>query len=111
MLDLINILATETINCGDFNLPKVIVDLLGSAVNLIQIGIPILLVILGMLDLGKAVSSQKEDEIKKAQSMLIKRLIYGILVFLVVAIVGFVLSIIESEASSAISCLEAIFGK
>ena len=34
-------------------------------IPLIQIGIPIILIILGMLDLGKAVIASKEDEIKK----------------------------------------------
>ena len=36
-------------------------------IPLIQIGIPIILIILGMLDLGKAVVASKEDEIKNAQ--------------------------------------------
>ena len=36
-------------------------------IPLVQIGIPIILIILGMLDLGKAVVASKEDEIKSAQ--------------------------------------------
>ena len=52
----------------------------------------------------------KEDEIKKAQSLLIKRLIYGVLVFLIVAIVKFVLGIVGDSAGEAISCLGEIFG-
>ena len=47
-------------------------------IPLIQIGIPIILIVLGMLDLGKAVVASKEDEIKNAQKMLIKRCIYAI---------------------------------
>lgn len=34
-------------------------------INLIKVGVPVLLIIFGMLDLGKAVVAQKEDEIKK----------------------------------------------
>ena len=33
-------------------------------IPLIQVGIPIILIVLGMLDLGKAVVASKEDEIK-----------------------------------------------
>lgn len=104
MLDLINIL-----DVGCDSIPEEITSILSSVVTLIQIGIPIILVIMGMIDLGKAVTSQKEDEVKKAQSMLIKRLIYGVLIFLVVAIVKFVLGIVGDSAGEAISCLSEIF--
>ena len=33
-------------------------------IPIIQIGIPIILIVLGMFDLGKAVVASKEDEIK-----------------------------------------------
>lgn len=57
---------------------------------IIQIGIPIILIVLGTLDLGKAVIASKEDEIKNAQKMLIKRCIYAVMVFFVVLIVKLV---------------------
>jgi hypothetical protein len=56
-------------------------------IPVIQIGIPIFLIVMGMLDLGKAVIASKEEEMKKAQSMFIKRCIYGLAVFFVVSIV------------------------
>ena len=105
MLEMFNILEV-----GCDSIPEEITSILRSVVTLIQIGVPIILVIMGMIDLGKAVTSQKEDEIKKAQSLLIKRLIYGVLVFLIVAIVKFVLDIVGDSAGEAISCLGEIFG-
>ena len=42
----------------------------------------------------KATASQKEDEMKKAQTIFIKRLIAGLLVFFVVAIVQFVFGLL-----------------
>ena len=104
MSDLFNILA-----CGG-KIPDEIASLIQSIVTLIQVGIPIILVIMGMLDLGKAVTSQKDDEIKKAQSLLIKRLIYGVLIFLVVAIVKFALGLVGDNAGAAIECLGDMFG-
>ena len=63
-------------------------------IPLIQVGIPIILIILGMLDLGKAVVASKEDEIKAAQKMLIKRAIYAIAIFFVVLIVQLVFGLL-----------------
>ena len=42
---------------------------------LVQLGIPIVLIILGTIDLGKAVIASDEKEVKAAQSRLIKRFI------------------------------------
>ena len=102
MLEMFNILECEI---GGVPLPPEVTSLIGNIVNLIKIGIPIILVVMGMLDLGKAVASQKEDEIKKAQGMLIKRLIYGALVYLVIFIVGFVINLVAGDTS----CLTEIF--
>lgn len=71
-----------------------------GVIPLIQIGIPIVLILLGMIDLGKAVIASKEDEIKKAQGMLIKRLIYAVAVFFVTTIVVLVFGIFVSSGAS-----------
>lgn len=71
-------------------------------IPLIQIGIPIILIILGMLDLGKAVMASKEDEIKNAQKMLIKRCIYAVAIFFVVLIVQLVFGLLSSTGDSEI---------
>ena len=65
-------------------------------IPLIQVGIPLILIVLGMLDLGKAVVASKEDEIKNAQKMLIKRCIYAIAIFFVVLIVNLVFGLLGS---------------
>ena len=68
-------------------------------IPLIQIGIPIILIILGMFDLGKAVVASKEDEIKSAQKLLIKRIIYAVAIFFVVFIVTLVFNLIANNTS------------
>ena len=72
-------------------------------IPLIQIGIPIILIILGMLDLGKAVVASKEDEIKNAQKMLIKRCGYAVAIFFVVLIVQLVFGLLSTTEKSDIS--------
>ena len=67
--------------------------------------------------MGKAVASQKEDEIKKGQKILISRCITAGIVFFVVAIVQLMMSIIDSATNkdnsntkgSATQCLNTIF--
>ena len=58
----------------------------------IQIGIPIILILMGSIDLGKAVMSNDDKEIKGATGKLIKRAIAAVAVFFVVTLVSVVFS-------------------
>ena len=80
-------------------------------IPLIQVGIPIILFVLGMIDLGKEVVASKEDEIKNAQKMLIKRAIYAVAIFFVVLIVQLVFGLLgtagddyEDKGNNWMSC-------
>ena len=66
----------------------------------IQIGIPILLILMGTIDLGKAVMSNDDKEIKGATGKLIKRAIAAIAVFFVTTIVTVVFSWLGSTGDS-----------
>ncbi len=79
--------------CSDL---QPVISLLQNVVNLFQWGIPMVLIIFGLIDLGKAVIAGKEDEMKKAQSALIKRFIYAIAVFLLVTLVTFAMGLVGS---------------
>ena len=69
-----------------------------GVIPVIQIGIPIILIILGMLDLGKAVVASKEDEIKNAQKLLIKRAIYAVAIFFIVLMVTAVFNLVGTSS-------------
>ena len=83
-----------------------------GVIPLIQAGIIIALIVLLVLDLGKAVMAGKEDEIKSAQKMAIKRVIYAVVVFLVPWIVNVAFSILTNagndtanrDSASALQC-------
>lgn len=77
--------------CSDL---RPVIKILKLVVGLIQWGVPFMLILFGMIDLGKAVMSSKEDEMKKAQSTLMKRVIYAVAVFLVITIVTFVMNMV-----------------
>ena len=90
MLDLFQIGAIDSCN-GLLPLVKVIKK---GLFPIVQLGIPILLIVLGTFDLGKAVISSEEKEVKAAQSRLIKRFIYAALVFFVATIVSVLMSFV-----------------
>ena len=71
-------------------------------IQILRIAIPVILVILGMVDLFKGVTAQKEDDIKKAQALFVKRLIAAAIVFFVITIVKFVISFANSKDSQNI---------
>jgi len=77
---------------------KDIMDFVQGIINLIRIVIPIILIVMGMLDLGKAVMAGKEDDIKKAQGMLMKRVIAGVAVFFVGLLVGVIMDLVGNNA-------------
>lgn len=78
---------------------------------LVQLGIPIVLIILGTIDLGKAVIVSDEKDVKAAQSRLIKRFIYAALVFFVVTLVTVLMNIVsaggEGDTNSWSTCWRA----
>ncbi len=61
----------------------------------VQIVIPILLIVFATVDLGKAVISSEEKEVKAAQGRLIKRFIYAAAIFFVVSLVTVVMNLVS----------------
>ena len=85
-----------------------IANIVHTIILIIQIAVPVVLVIMGMLDLFKGITAQKEDEIKKGQQMLIKRLITAVLVFFIVAIVKLLISFAagQGESKNILTCAD-----
>lgn len=61
---------------------------------IIWIGIPIILILMGTIDLGKAVISSDDKEIKASTGRLVKRIVYAVVIFFMVTIVGFVMDLV-----------------
>lgn len=89
-------LTTKCFSCGGQKFPYQLSVFCHTAINVVKIVVPIILIILGIIDMVKATSSQKEDEMKKAQTTFVKRLIAGLLVFFVVAIVQFLFNVLST---------------
>lgn len=93
-MDFLQILA---VSCQD--LMPVIRFIKRGIFPIIQIGVPIILIIMGAIDLGKAVLSSDDKEIKGATSKLIKRCIAAVAVFFVVTIVTLLMGLFTSSGS------------
>ena len=92
-------------SCGDnllTDIPQMLPKVISIIYSVIQVAVPIVLIVMGSLDLMKGVTAQKEDEIKKGQQMFIKRLISGVLVFVVFIVVKLVISLVADGSSAPI---------
>ena len=78
--------------------------MVSTIILLIKIAVPILLIIFGMLDLGKAVVAQKEDEIKKGQQTFLKRAIAAVIVFFVIQIVQIIIRFVSNNETNVSNC-------
>ena len=76
-----------------------IANFVHNIILIIKIAVPIVLVLFGMIDLGKGVVASKDDEIKKGQRTFIKRLIAGAVVFFMISIVQLVITLIDKESN------------
>lgn len=74
-----------------------IIGLAKLAVRIIQIVVPIVLIILGSVDIAKAVIAGKEDETQKSWKKFTKRLMSAVIVFLIPFIVGVILTLFNAD--------------
>lgn len=98
----------EYVSCGTATeklinkIPLIIPETTEGIYNAVMVIVPAIIIFMGIFDLVKGIMSQKEDEIKKGRDSLVKRLVTGFLVFLVVMLVKFFVSIITPGSSSAV---------
>lgn len=83
--------------CGDTEVPYVAAQITQTVYMILQIATPIIIILLGMIDLLKAVMAQKEDEIKKSQQTFVRRLLIGAAVFLVFVLVKVIIGFVQPQ--------------
>lgn len=72
-----------------------VVQVLGYVLLIFKVAIPVIIVALGAIDLGKAVTSGKDDDIKKNTKSLGIRIAAGILIFLSPSIILWIFGLIN----------------
>lgn len=71
---------------------------LGYIFMLIKIVIPLVIIILGVVDLFKVITSNDEKAINKAMASVIQRLIAGIAIFFVPTVISLLFSLVKESA-------------
>ena len=77
-----------------------IFSLIKTFMNITFIIVPIGLILLITIDFAKCVMANKEDEIKKNQSIAIKRIIYSIALFFIPSIVNITMGLVDKALGS-----------
>jgi len=99
---------TNYIACGDSAIPAPIPAITRVIILILQILIPIIIIIMGSLDLMKSIAADP-DKIKNGQKQFIKRLTAAGIFFLVITITKFVVSIAaDSSESSIADCVDCM---
>ena len=97
-------ISTKKLKCetlfGDFDDPSTFGGFLQVLFNYVKIIAPILVIIFGSLDFGKAVLSSDQDALKKAQKDFVKRLIAAAAIFFLPNIIMLVLQLVNDQFSN-----------
>ena len=105
-----NIDTDALLSCGNgmmTDIPSLLPKVISIAYTAIQIAVPIVLVIMGSLDLFKGITASKEDVIKKGQQMIVKRLIAAALVFFAFVITKILISVVaDGTGADILECTE-----
>ncbi len=74
---------------------KSVLTFVGWALTIVKVAIPFIIIAYGIIDLGKAVTASKEDEIKTAAKRLLYRAIAGICIFFVPSVILWLFSTVD----------------
>lgn len=71
-----------------------VLDIIEVIIRIICIIVPVVLVIICSIDFAKAVISQDNDALKKALSLSFKRLLAGVIIFLLPFVISFIMQLV-----------------
>lgn len=71
--------------------------ILKQILNIIKFLVPAIIIVMSVIDFIKALASQSQDELKKSANKLVKRIIIGILIFVLPTLLEFLLKIAGIE--------------
>lgn len=91
------ILAGDTVNVCTDDMANILA-IVRFALTVIQWVVPIILIVLGSIDLVRAVVAGKDEEIKKHQTTLLKRVIAAVIVFLVPLLVTLIMGFLSTDS-------------
>ena len=105
----------EVVECGGIGgVPYVILKFIGRIINIIKIMVPIILIIMGIIDMAKATTANDDKKMQTASKIFIKRTLYALVVFFVIAIVQFIFEVFETSVTDKdhdlLGCVSCVLG-
>ena len=79
-------------------------DIISTVITIIQVAVPILLIIFGMITYVRAITDSDNDNITKANKTIVNMFIAAVAIFLVPTIVGFVFDVAGANSNGVIDC-------
>ena len=90
------------------NIPSIIPRITSTLYNTIMVLVPVVLIIMGTIDLMKGIMSQKEDEMKKGRETFIKRIVGAVIIFLIVLIVKIFVGAVSRDGNNSVRIVDCI---
>lgn len=90
-----------------------VLTIIRKVIHLLKIAVPLALVILASIELGKAVISDDSDSVAKTLRVLVRKIIMGVVIFFIPVIIDSLMSLVnnyEKNKSSVMNCLVCFFG-
>lgn len=97
----------SNVSCGSTTgIPIALPIFIRNIINIIKIVVPIIIIILGMLDFGKATYTQDEKVMKTVPKKIVTRIAGGLLIFIITSIVQFIFGAIGHKTTNdMVSCV------
>lgn len=93
---------THTISCGSAKgIPRAVAIMSRNAVKVLKLLVPIVLIVLGIIDMFRASSSDDDKQMKEATKRFARRVIAAVLVFFVVSLVQLIVNLIAKSAEES----------
>ena len=86
-------------------IPGQVASLVKMAYTAILIAVPLLLIITGMITLASSIMKQKEEDVKKAQQLLVKKFVAGAIVFFLFILIRWLVAYFDSDLAD---CFDAL---
>ena len=90
------------------NIPSIVPRITSTLYNTVMVLVPVILIIMGTVDLVKGIMSQKEDEMKKGREAFVKRIVGSVIIFLIVLIVKLFVGAISRDSQNRARIVDCI---
>ena len=107
--------AMKVVNCGGLNeVPYVPLRFVGRVINIIKVVTPIVLIIMGMVDMARATTANSEKDMDASRKRFMKRIVYAVMVFFVISVVQLLFSILQTSVfkneNNLLGCMTCVLG-